>query len=115
MGDYLKTTLDDPGNNHLCKTDDIWMELIKTSLLNFFRVLLPLIDKLEEEKIKELEYISQFESGDIHTKRMMWRDIQAYIKRNYSYNCCHRVSLTERIYSETSHLGNRKRKVVISG
>ena len=84
LGDYLKTTLDDPGNNHLCKTDDIWMELIKASLLNFFRVLLPLIDKLEEEKIRELEYISQFESGDIHTKRMMWRDIQAYIKRNYS-------------------------------
>ena len=83
LGDYLKTTLDDPGNNHLCKTDEIWMELIKTSLLNFFRVLLPLIDKLEEVKIKVLEYISQFESGDIHTKRMMWRDIQAYIKLTY--------------------------------
>ena len=84
LGDYLKTTLDDPGNNHLCKTDDIWMEVIKTSLLNFFRLLIPQIDQLEEEKIKELEYISQFESGDIHTKRMMWRNTQAYIKSNYS-------------------------------
>ena len=25
LGEYLKTVLEDPGNKHLCKTDDIWI------------------------------------------------------------------------------------------
>lgn len=84
LGNYLKFVLDDPGNKYLCKTDDIWMEVIKTSLLKFFSILLPQMDTLEEEKKKEMEYINRFDSGDIQTKRMMWYNTVSYISEHYS-------------------------------
>lgn len=86
LGDYLKNVLDDPGNKHLCKTNDIWMEIIKTSILNFFSILLPQIDALQKEKKQEMEYIDRFEKGDIQTKRRMWHHTEAYITEHYSPN-----------------------------
>ena len=86
LGEYLKTVLEDPGNKHLCKTDDIWMELIKTSILKFFAIMLPQMDALENEKKKEMEYIDHFESGDIQTKRRMWHYTETYITEHYSSN-----------------------------
>lgn len=41
LAKYIKEVLDDPGNRHLCKTDPIWKDLLKSSLLDFFRQLYP--------------------------------------------------------------------------
>ena len=46
LAKYIKEVLDDPGNRHLCMTDFIWKDLLKTSLLEFFRQLLPYFEKL---------------------------------------------------------------------
>ena len=84
LGDYLKNVLDDPGNKHLCQTNDIWMEIIKTSILNFFTILLPQMDDLQKEKQKEMEYIDCFEKGSIQAKRKMWHYTETYITEHYS-------------------------------
>ena len=84
LANYLKTVLDDPGNRHLCQTDTIWRDLIKNSLMDFIGMLIQQIEELEKQKKKELEYIDQFEQGDIHLKRAMWRDTVAHITRHYS-------------------------------
>lgn len=84
LANYLKTVLDDPGNRHLCQTDTIWRDLIKNSLMDFIGILIQQIEELEKQKKKELEYIDQFEQGDIHLKRVMWRDTVAHITRHYS-------------------------------
>lgn len=86
LGEYLKNVLEDPGNKNLCKTDDIWMELIKTSILKFFAILLPQMDALEKEKKKEMEYIDRFASSDIQMKRRMWYNTEAFIAEHYSSN-----------------------------
>ena len=49
LAKYIKEVLDDPGNRYLCKTDPIWKDLLKSSLLDFFRQLLPNIMKLEKD------------------------------------------------------------------
>ena len=57
---YIKEVLDDPGNYHLCSTNQVWKDLLKDSLLNFIRQLLPYIMKLEAEEAEEKKYIKRF-------------------------------------------------------
>ena len=46
LGNYMKSVLDDPGNRHLCLNDSVWKELLLSSILDFFRIMLPLISSL---------------------------------------------------------------------
>ena len=55
LGNYMKSVLDDPGNRHLCLNDSVWKELLLSSILDFFRIMLPQMEQKEKEKMKELE------------------------------------------------------------
>ena len=83
LANYLKTVLDDPGIKYQCQTDEIWKDLMKTSLLEFFRVLLPYYFEIEQTAKKERKYMDAFFSGDIDRKRAMWHDVEEYIESLY--------------------------------
>lgn len=83
LAKYIKEVLDDPGNRHLCMTDFIWKDLLKTSLLEFFRQLLPYFEKLEQEEVREKSYMRNFQSADIKKKRMMWAQLEEHISNLY--------------------------------
>lgn len=83
MAHYLKDMLDDPSNRHLCTTDPIWRDLLKNSLLDFFRRLLPYIRNLEEEEAKEKKYMRNFHRATLNNKRTMWENIVRYISNQY--------------------------------
>lgn len=83
LAKYIKEVLDDPGNRHLCMTDFIWKDLLKSSLLEFFRQLLPYFEKLEQEEVKEKSYMRNFQSADIKRKRMMWAQLEEHISSLY--------------------------------
>ena len=72
LGNYMKTVLDDPVNRNLCLHDLTWKELIMTSLLDFFRMMLFQLDELEKERSEEIKYIDNFYRGDINLKRQLW-------------------------------------------
>lgn len=71
LGNYMKTVLDDPVNRNLCLHDLTWKELIMTSLLDFFRMMLFQLDELEKERSEEIKYIDNFYRGDINLKRQL--------------------------------------------
>lgn len=84
LGNYMKTVLDDPVNRNLCLHDLTWKELIMTSLLDFFRMMLFQLDELEKERSEEIKYIDNFYRGDINLKRQLWQDIMKHIAEHYS-------------------------------
>ena len=55
LAKYIKDVLDDPGNHHLCTTDPVWKDLLKSSLMDFFRQLLPHMMELEKEEVAKEE------------------------------------------------------------
>ena len=81
---YIKEVLDDPGNYHLCSTNQVWKDLLKDSLLNFIRQLLPYIMKLEAEEAEEKKYIKRFKEASLIEKRKAWIGLNEYIVRHYS-------------------------------
>ena len=83
LAKYIKEVLDDPGNRHLCMTDFVWKDLLKTSLLEFFRQLLPYFERLEQEEVSEKSYMRNFQSADIKKKRMMWAQLEEHISSFY--------------------------------
>lgn len=83
LAKYIKDVLDDPGNHHLCTTDPIWKDLLKSSLMDFFRQLLPHIMELEKEEAKEKERIRNFQKVDIKGKRLMWPLVEEDVHRLY--------------------------------
>lgn len=83
LAKYIKEVLDDPGNRHLCKTDSIWKDLLKSSLLDFFRQLLPNIMELEREEAMEKQRMRNFQKADIKGKRQMWPLMEEDIRRLY--------------------------------
>ena len=83
LAKYIKDVLDDPGNHHLCTTDPVWKDLLKSSLMDFFRQLLPHMMELEKEEAKEKKYMSNFQRADIKGKRLMWPLIEEDIQRLY--------------------------------
>ena len=83
LANYIKSVLDDPGIKYQCQTDEIWKDLMKTSLLDFFRVLLPYYFEIEQAAEKERRYMDSFFSGDIDRKRAMWYDVEEYIESLY--------------------------------
>ena len=83
LAKYIKDVLDDPGNHHLCTTDPIWKDLLKSSLMDFFRQLLPHIMELEKEEAKEKERIKNFQKVDIKGKRLMWPLVEEDVHRLY--------------------------------
>ncbi len=76
--------MDDPVNRNLCLHDLTWKELIMTSLLDFFRMMLFQLDELEKERSEEIKYIDNFYRGDINLKRQLWQDIMKHIAEHYS-------------------------------
>lgn len=83
LAKYIKDVLDDPGNHHLCTTDPVWKDLLKSSLLDFFRQLLSHMMELEKEEAKEKKYMSNFQRADIKGKRLMWPLMEEDIQRLY--------------------------------
>lgn len=84
LGNYMKSVLDDPGNRHLCLNDSVWKELLLSSILDFFRIMLPQMEQKEKEKMKELEYMENFYYSDITMKRVLWQDVMEHVTNNYS-------------------------------
>ena len=84
LGNYMKSVLDDPGNRHLCLNDSVWKELLLSSILEFFRIMLPQMEQKEKEKMKELEYMENFYYSDITMKRVLWQDVMEHVTNNYS-------------------------------
>ena len=84
LAKYIKEVLDDPGNHHLCQTDSVWRDLLKSSLMDFFRQLLPHIQKLEEEEAKEKKFMRNFQRADIKGKRLMWPLLEEEVSGHYS-------------------------------
>ncbi len=80
---YLKEVLDDAGNRHLCETDMVWKELLRTSLMDFFRQMLLLFAPLEAEEEKELEYMEHFFGAELPTRRQMWTEVVEFVHREY--------------------------------
>ena len=83
---YIKSVLDDPGTRYQCEMDSLWLGLLKESLMEFFRVLLPYYIELEEQERKEREYMEAFFTGDMDKKRAMWRDVVDFIEKHYTPN-----------------------------
>ena len=83
LAKYIKDVLDDPGNHHLCTTDAVWKDLLKSSLLDFFRQLLPHMIELEKQEAKEKKWMRNFLKADIKTKRLMWPLVEEEIQGLY--------------------------------
>lgn len=83
LANYIKTVLDDPGIKYQCQTEPLWMDLMKTSLLEFIRALLPYYIEIEEIAQKEREYMDTFFWGDINMKRSMWQNVEGHIEKCY--------------------------------
>ena len=83
LAKYIKDILDDPGNHHLCTTDPVWKDLLKSSLMDFFRQLLPYFMELEKEEAREKQRMRNFQKADIKGKRLMWPLIDEDIRQVY--------------------------------
>ena len=83
LAKYIKDVLDDPGNHHLCTTDPVWKDLLKSSLMDFFRQLLPHFIELEKEEAREKQRMRNFQKADIKGKRLMWPLIDEDILQVY--------------------------------
>ena len=84
LAKYMKEVLDDPGNKHLCATDVVWREILKSSLMEFFGQLLPHVKRLEEQAEAEKKHMMQFLQADIQKKRQMWPALEQYMAQHYS-------------------------------
>lgn len=84
LAKYIKEVLDDPGNRHLCTTDVLWREILKSSLMEFIGQLWPHIKILEEQVEREKGHMSQFLQADIQKKRRMWPALEQFMTQNYS-------------------------------
>ena len=83
LAKYIKDVLDDPGNHHLCTTAPVWKDLLKSSLMDFFRQLLPHFIELEKEEAREKQRMRNFQKADIKGKRLMWPLIDEDIRQVY--------------------------------
>ena len=83
LAGYIKSVLDDPVTRYRCETDSLWMGLLKESLMEFIRVLLPYYIEIEERVRREQQYMEQFFTGDIDMKRAMWCDVVEFIEGHY--------------------------------
>ena len=84
LGEYMKEVMDEPENQNVCQKDDLWKEILKTSLLDFFRTLLPFFNSYDANKEKEQKYIQAFLDANIDGKRAMWYELEEYISNTYS-------------------------------
>lgn len=83
---YIKSVLDDPCTRYQGDMDALWLGLMKESLMEFFRVLLPYYIEIEEQQCRERKYMEKFFTGDLDKKRTMWRDVVDFIEEHYTPN-----------------------------
>jgi len=83
---YIKSVLDDPCTRYQGEMDALWLGLMKESLMEFFRVLLPYYIEIEEQQCRERKYMDKFFTGDLDKKRTMWRDVVDFIEEHYTPN-----------------------------
>lgn len=83
LGKYIKNILDEPSNYYLCRNDEVWKELLKASVLEFFSHILPRFDDIDRQKKEEIQYVDSFFSAPIEHKRMMWAQVEKHIYNMY--------------------------------
>ena len=79
---YMKEVIDN--NPQIDGSDPIWVEVLKESLISFFKVLLEQFRKMQIEAMKELEQIERFNRVSIEEKRKMWARVYKAISSTYS-------------------------------
>lgn len=57
---YMSEVLSETSNRFLCKTDQIWCDIFKSAMLDFFRTMLTLYISIDEKYEKECSYIISF-------------------------------------------------------
>ena len=84
LGEYIKEALEEPGNKEICRDNSSWCDILKTSLLDFFRNILPYFNTYDEQKRKEYAYIQSFQDANMDEKRSMWNELEEYVSNTYS-------------------------------
>lgn len=84
LGEYIKEVIEVPGNREICQNNSSWRDILKTSLLDFVRNLLPYFNAYDRQKKKEDAYIQSFKDANMDEKRRMWKELEEYVSNTYS-------------------------------
>lgn len=84
LGEYIKEVIEEPGNREICQNNSSWRDILKTSLLDFVRNLLPYFNAYDRQKKKEDAYIQSFKDANMDEKRRMWKELEEYVSNTYS-------------------------------
>ena len=84
LGEYIKEVIEEPGNREICQNNSLWRDILKTSLLDFVRNLLPYFNAYDRQKKKEDAYIQSFKDANMDEKRRMWKELEEYVSNTYS-------------------------------
>ena len=82
LAGYMQQVIDD--NPQIDGSDPTWAEVLKESLISYFKALLEQFRAMQIEAMKEMALIAKFRQAAIEDKREMWSQVYGVISNGYS-------------------------------